>query len=136
MHHNNQLHLTVLPNCYAYFLIQVTKDNPRSICDCRFLGADNVALPLRAKFNQNLHRWDANALLRKNLECVLELQLPTAKSAALDPDQQILECAICYSFKLPREEQKEQGQQGGMTATLTHSLTHPFAQSLTHSLSQ
>jgi E3 ubiquitin-protein ligase FANCL len=85
-----------------------------------------VALPLRTKFNRNLAKWDATAMLRKNVECVLELQLPTPESAASDPDQQVLECAICYSFKLPREEGNgEEEQLGGSFDLPDHVCDNP-----------
>lgn len=38
-------------------MISIDADNPRRICECRFLGADSIIRPLRERLNQSLNEW-------------------------------------------------------------------------------
>lgn len=88
----------------------------RAVPECRFLGAESVVAPLRAKLNERMGMWDASGkvLPRANLECVLDLTLPPPLAienaeqrdgsalvvASSQQDDMAMECGICYSYRL------------------------------------
>lgn len=55
---------------------------------------------MRAKLQSNYHLWDEKKFVRENLKRVLEINFP--KKPAED-DENDMECAICYSYKLENE---------------------------------
>lgn len=78
--------------------IQIDPKSPRTIPECRFLGADSAIQSIREKFNRNLHQWDIKKTVKENLEFMIETELPVP---ALNPVEEFnIECAICYAFKL------------------------------------
>eukprot|EP01126_Amoeba_proteus_P029626 TRINITY_DN2923_c0_g2_i4.p1 TRINITY_DN2923_c0_g2~~TRINITY_DN2923_c0_g2_i4.p1 ORF type:complete len:250 (+),score=55.13 TRINITY_DN2923_c0_g2_i4:276-1025(+) len=80
-----------------YKKITVDPTCPRSIPECRFLGADSMIQPYKYKLNTNLSRWDYNSTLRNNFQQILEIQFPSReRSESLDLNS---ECAICYVYK-------------------------------------
>jgi E3 ubiquitin-protein ligase FANCL len=90
--------VAVAPHCSI--MLTVDPLNPRSAPQLRFLGAENIIAPLRAKCNINLHKWNVNLALRVNLESMLELTLPSSKSAGCQPEDFSGACAICYQYRL------------------------------------
>jgi len=86
---NISLHLTV--NC----------QQPSSLPECRFLGAESATSPLREKLNVNLHRWDVDRSLLNNLEEVLDLDFPSPVDTSVSEFS--MDCGICYCLHLDEE---------------------------------
>src|SRR4051812_11198023 len=61
-------------------LVVVNPSKPREIPTCHFLGSDKAVAPLKRSFSANSRSWNANELLRHNLETVLELRLPETRA--------------------------------------------------------
>jgi E3 ubiquitin-protein ligase FANCL len=93
--------------------LQITIDplRPKAVPETRFLGSDTVIVPLREKFNKNLHQWSNSAGLRANLENVLGVTFPSPKTSKKEDFS--MECAvsslifhlrlpnkICYAYRL------------------------------------
>ncbi|XP_059157310.1 E3 ubiquitin-protein ligase FANCL-like [Physella acuta] len=76
--------------------IQITVNchQPSTFPECRLLGALSSTAELREKLNVNLHRWDPERSLLKNLQEVLDMEFPShidTKKEELSVD-----CGICY----------------------------------------
>lgn len=79
--------------------LEVTPARARAVCDVRFVGADREVGPLREKWRGRRRLWNSDALLRANLEEVLDISLP--KPVAQDDSAGIaVECGICYVYRL------------------------------------
>lgn len=86
----------------------------RAVPECRFLGAEAIVAPIRARLNERMQLWDSSGktLPRANLERVLELNLPSphdlpggnnanaGEAALTQQDDMAMECGICYSYRL------------------------------------
>jgi E3 ubiquitin-protein ligase FANCL len=82
----------------ASLQIEIDPRRPRTVCDCRFLGADSVVGPLRQLLNRNVQNWDERDLPRLNLQRLLQLELPSR--AATKREDFSAECGICYAYRL------------------------------------
>eukprot|EP00241_Pyramimonas_parkeae_P017937 CAMPEP_0114313964 /NCGR_PEP_ID=MMETSP0059-20121206/21485_1 /TAXON_ID=36894 /ORGANISM="Pyramimonas parkeae, Strain CCMP726" /LENGTH=378 /DNA_ID=CAMNT_0001438933 /DNA_START=384 /DNA_END=1520 /DNA_ORIENTATION=+ len=95
-------HRRVALGGHASLLLDLDPRAPKQPPTCRFLGAESRVNSLRAKYFERLPRWNADKLLRANLEMVLEMQLPTADTYDLGDISG--DCAICYAYQLPMED--------------------------------
>ena len=80
-------------------VIDVRPEDPRGVCEVRFLGPPAIVQPLQAHLGQHVGRWRAQALVRDNLEAVLGVSLPLRTQQA-GGESYLLECGICYSYTL------------------------------------
>eukprot|EP00887_Chlorella_sp_A99_P005452 scaffold1.g5452.t1 len=72
----------------------------------QLMGADAAVAPLRQRLHAHTAaRWREGALLRHNLEAVLELDLPAREGGdaggGAGGDDASVECSICYAYRLP-----------------------------------
>jgi E3 ubiquitin-protein ligase FANCL len=83
--------------------LQITVDvnRPRSVPECRFLGADSVVMQLREQLNKNLHKWNSTLTVRNNLELILQISFPSPKTTKKEDFS--MECAICYAYRLEND---------------------------------
>lgn len=72
--------------------------HPRSLPECRFLGADHVTQPLKENLNRNLDKWNPAGSLYTNLQNVLEFQFPSPEHTS--KEEFSVDCGICYSHRL------------------------------------
>ena len=80
-------------------VVDVSPGEPRALCEVRFLGPPNVVQPMQAMLGQRVGAWQAQRLLRENLEDVLGVALPLRSAlAAGEGESFLLECGICYSY--------------------------------------
>ncbi|GFO04874.1 fanconi anemia complementation group l [Plakobranchus ocellatus] len=86
---NISLHVTV--NCRQ----------PYTLPECRLLGAESAVAELREKLNVNLHRWDVERSLLKNLEEVLDIDFPSPTN--ISKEELSVDCGICYCHLLNEE---------------------------------
>ncbi|XP_005097811.1 E3 ubiquitin-protein ligase FANCL isoform X1 [Aplysia californica] len=86
---NLSLHITV--NC----------QQPSTLPECRFLGAESATAPLREKLNVNLLRWDVERSLLNNLQEVLDFDFPSP--ADTSRTELSMDCGICYCLHLNEE---------------------------------
>ncbi|GAB4817921.1 hypothetical protein N2152v2_004967 [Parachlorella kessleri] len=95
----------------AWVILDPTK--PGAFPECRFMGAEAAVAPLRQKLHQNRGRWQADRLLRENLEAILEQALPSREAGAEAGQQEDIsaECAICYAYRLLQPD-AEAGAEG------------------------
>ncbi|KAG8123048.1 hypothetical protein E2320_018412, partial [Naja naja] len=100
-------HPTMLPECY--FLgadhgsnislnIEIDPRHPTMLPECYFLGADHVVNPLKIKLNSNIHMWNPENSLLKNLKEILEVDFPSRE--ALEKSDFSMDCGICYAYRL------------------------------------
>ncbi|GMF38399.1 unnamed protein product [Phytophthora fragariaefolia] len=68
-----------------------------------FFGRQASVGVLRERWGSNAVHWDETKALAENLERVLELTLPSPKTAK--PEEFAVECGICYSFRLDAEDE-------------------------------
>ncbi|XP_060082988.1 E3 ubiquitin-protein ligase FANCL-like [Ylistrum balloti] len=85
----------------ASLQISVDHRHPRTLPECRFLGADQAVVPLRESLNSNLHLWDEGKGLLENLQVLLGTQLPSPATSS--KEEFSVECGICYAFRLDTE---------------------------------
>ncbi|KAM6462383.1 E3 ubiquitin-protein ligase FANCL isoform 2-T2 [Liasis olivaceus] len=78
--------------------IEVDPRHPTMLPECYFLGADHVANPLKIKLNSNIHMWDPENSLLKNLKDILEIDFPSRE--ALEKNDFSMDCGICYAYRL------------------------------------
>lgn len=83
--------------------IQITVDplQPRTLPECRFLGAEQVVSPLRESMNSNLNMWNEEITLLENLQALLGITFPSP--ATTKKEEFNVECGICYSYRMELE---------------------------------
>lgn len=81
--------------------ITVSCQQPTSLPECHFMGADSATAPLREKLNTNTHRWDVERSLLNNLEEVLDLDFPSRADTSVSDLS--MDCGICYCMHLGDE---------------------------------
>lgn len=80
-------------------VVDVSPAEPRALCEVRFLGPPNVVQPMQSTLGQRVGAWQAQRLLRENLEDVLGVALPLRSAQAQGEGESfLLECGICYSY--------------------------------------
>ncbi|KXS21705.1 hypothetical protein M427DRAFT_493993 [Gonapodya prolifera JEL478] len=91
-----------------YLQIDIDPTSPLAPPAYKFLGADRAAAKCRETARKNIGAWDATNLLRKNIESLLEMTLPSRpmtdasqRSALGSHEMEGKECGICYSRQLP-----------------------------------
>ncbi|CAK4134703.1 unnamed protein product [Aphanomyces euteiches] len=72
---------------------------PRALVDVVWFGNDAAVHPLRDRMYANLSKWKASDSIRKNLERVLQMRFPSAKTAVA-AEALAQECGICYTHRL------------------------------------
>ncbi|RUS70757.1 hypothetical protein EGW08_021476 [Elysia chlorotica] len=100
------------PNISIHAMVNCRQ--PNMLPECRLLGAESAVADLREKLNVNLHRWDVDRSLLKNLEEVLDIDFPSPTSTS--KEELSVSCGICYCTLLVEEvpdvvcEEKRCGQ--------------------------
>lgn len=82
----------------ASIQIDVNPANPRLLPECRFLGADNVIVPLREHLNANIQSWNPQLSILTNLERLLGQKFPSPSTTKKEDFS--MECGICYAYRL------------------------------------
>ncbi|XP_073247979.1 E3 ubiquitin-protein ligase FANCL-like [Porites lutea] len=82
----------------ASIQIDLNPTNPRLLPECRFLGADNVILPLREHLNANIQAWNPQLSVLENLESLLGQKFPSPSTTKKEDFS--MECGICYAYRL------------------------------------
>lgn len=83
--------------------IDIDPRNASAAGEYRFMGADSMCAPLRARLDDNRHKWDTNVSVRLNLERLIGISFPaacTAGSQASADMELSMECGVCYSYRL------------------------------------
>uniref|UniRef100_A0A8C6VKW1 E3 ubiquitin-protein ligase FANCL n=1 Tax=Naja naja TaxID=35670 RepID=A0A8C6VKW1_NAJNA len=78
--------------------IEIDPRHPTMLPECYFLGADHVVNPLKIKLNSNIHMWNPENSLLKNLKEILEVDFPSRE--ALEKSDFSMDCGICYAYRL------------------------------------
>lgn len=78
--------------------IEVDPRHPTMLPECCFLGADHVVKPLGIKLSKNMHLWDPEYSLLRNLKDVLEIDFPAR--TILEKSDFTMDCGICYAYQL------------------------------------
>lgn len=81
--------------------IKIDPRHPRSLPECKFLGADPVINPMRKSLNSNLDQWDPSDSLLTNLENLLGVTFPSPTNTKKEDFS--VECGICYAYRLEEE---------------------------------
>lgn len=89
-----------LPVPHAFVQLTVLPAVPRAVPQLRWYGNESVVAPLRESLRRNLARWDETALVRTNLERLMEITFPSPKAAWKEDDEM---CIICYVYRHPLE---------------------------------
>lgn len=82
----------------ASIQIDLNPANPRLLPECRFLGPDNVVVPLREHLNAGVQSWDPQLSVFVNLECLLGQKFPSPSTTKKEDFS--MECGICYAYRL------------------------------------
>ncbi|KAK2567486.1 E3 ubiquitin-protein ligase FANCL [Acropora cervicornis] len=82
----------------ASIQIDLNPANPRLLPECRFLGPDNVVVPLREHLNAGVQSWDPQLSVFVNLECLLGQKFPSPSTTKKEDFS--MECGICYAYCL------------------------------------
>ncbi|XP_034464397.1 E3 ubiquitin-protein ligase FANCL isoform X1 [Hippoglossus hippoglossus] len=78
--------------------VEVDPRHPKMLPECCLLGAEHVVTPLRNKLNSNMHLWNPDSSVLRNLRDVLEIEFPSP--ATHEKSDFSTECGICYSYRL------------------------------------
>ncbi|XP_010614188.1 E3 ubiquitin-protein ligase FANCL isoform X3 [Fukomys damarensis] len=78
--------------------VEVDPRHPTMLPECCFLGADHVVKPLGIKLSKNMHLWDPEYSLLRNLKDVLEIDFPAR--TILEKSDFTMDCGICYAYQL------------------------------------
>ncbi|XP_078349475.1 E3 ubiquitin-protein ligase FANCL-like isoform X3 [Oculina patagonica] len=78
--------------------IELNPANPRLLPECRFMGADNVIVPLREHLNANIQSWNPLFSILTNLENLLGQKFPSPSTTKKEDFS--MECGICYAYRL------------------------------------
>lgn len=78
--------------------IDLNPANPRLLPECRFMGADNVIVPLREHLNVNIQSWNPQLSVLTNLESLLGQKFPSPSTTKKEDFS--MECGICYAYRL------------------------------------
>lgn len=78
--------------------IDLNPVNARLLPECRFMGADNVIVPLREHLNANIHTWNPQLTVLTNLENLLGQKFPSPSTTKKEDFS--MECGICYAYRL------------------------------------
>ncbi|XP_035027874.2 E3 ubiquitin-protein ligase FANCL isoform X1 [Hippoglossus stenolepis] len=85
--------------------VEVDPRHPKMLPECCLLGAEHVEMPaqtmvtpLRNKLNSNMHLWNPDSSVLRNLRDVLEIEFPSP--ATHEKSDFSTECGICYSYRL------------------------------------
>ncbi|CAL1547565.1 unnamed protein product, partial [Lymnaea stagnalis] len=81
--------------------INVNCGQPSTFPECRFLGTHSAISELREKLNVNLHMWDAERSLLRNLQEVLDLDFPSRTETRIE--ELTVDCGICYCHHQQQE---------------------------------
>eukprot|EP01048_Picozoa_sp_COSAG05_P009762 COSAG05_NODE_821_length_7122_cov_142.066781_4_plen_396_part_00 len=87
---------------------------PRAVPECKFYGMESAVAPLRARMNQELHRWSPSRRVLENLQLLLGVDFGRPQATTVGGSQSATgvtamegseqghgaECAICYSYRL------------------------------------
>ncbi|GFR74896.1 fanconi anemia complementation group L [Elysia marginata] len=95
----NHRRIALGPNISLHMVVNCRQ--PNTLPECRLLGAESAVAELREKLNINLHRWDVDRSLLKNLEEVLDIDFPTPTSTS--KEELSIDCGICYCNLLDEE---------------------------------
>ncbi|KAH9496141.1 hypothetical protein Btru_012151 [Bulinus truncatus] len=82
---NSSISLQITVNCRQ----------PMTFPKCKFLGDHSASSEFRETLNVNLHRWDVDRSLLKNLQEVLDVDFPGPTDTKIEEVK--VECGICYS---------------------------------------
>lgn len=123
-------------NTIVTLTVRVNPVDPTAFpLDYRFLGSETMVAPLRKKLIDGYHSWSSDVFLRQNLEDILGVQLPKPRhlnqntiagennngegdggqmqdADDADGDDGMMNCAICYSYKLLSENNTGGGKEG------------------------
>jgi len=103
-------HRRVVVAKHCSITVEVTHPHkPRQLPKHRFLGAAPLVAKFQERFNRNAARWDSSAPLLSNLQRLLEVELPSKRTTK--STDYILNCAICYSYRLVQETDKSKPDQ-------------------------
>ncbi|ETI53540.1 hypothetical protein L915_03407 [Phytophthora nicotianae] len=96
---------------YASVQFEVDPTHPTAmLTELNFFGNQASVGMLRERWGNNgSTKWDESRPLHKNLEAVLEVTLPSPKTAKVE--EFAVECGICYSYRLVDEEDNEEAKQ-------------------------
>ncbi|CAB1449876.1 unnamed protein product [Pleuronectes platessa] len=78
--------------------VEVDPRHSKMLPECCLLGAEHVVTPLRNKLNSNMHLWNPDSSVLRNLRDVLEIEFPSP--ATHEKSDFSTECGICYSYRL------------------------------------
>ncbi|XP_056291106.1 E3 ubiquitin-protein ligase FANCL isoform X1 [Pseudoliparis swirei] len=78
--------------------VEVDPKHPKMLPECCLLGAEHAVAPLRDKLNANMHLWNPDAGVLRNLRDVLEIEFPSPVTH--EKSSFSIECGICYSYRL------------------------------------
>ncbi|KAJ7952701.1 E3 ubiquitin-protein ligase FANCL-like [Quillaja saponaria] len=89
----------------CYIMLSINSRDPRSLPECRFMGADPIVNSLISIWRRNSKRWIKDNPFLENLARVLETQL--LRPPDVPKNNQQLECGICYAQFLPVDDELE-----------------------------
>ncbi|KAK3149482.1 hypothetical protein QOZ80_3AG0217980 [Eleusine coracana subsp. coracana] len=89
----------------CYILLNVNARKPRTLPECRFLGADGKLDRLIMNWRKNRKKWDEKKKFHENLAAVLDVSLPAPPSVSTCNDDEQADCGICYAKHLPVDDE-------------------------------
>ncbi|XP_059624069.1 uncharacterized protein LOC132267041 isoform X7 [Cornus florida] len=87
----------------CFLMLFIDANDPKSLPEYRFMGADPEVNSLRKLWKRNCRKWKKNKPVPENLAIIMETQLPGPPD--VQKNNQQVECGICYAQCLPIDDE-------------------------------
>ncbi|CAN1183489.1 E3 ubiquitin-protein ligase FANCL [Linum perenne] len=88
----------------CFIILSIDPRDPKSLPECRFLGSGHNVDHLQKLWQRNSKKWKKDCRYADNLASIFGTKLPTRLEIGKN-DQQQAECGICYTHRLPIDDE-------------------------------